>query len=129
MKRLFIIGLAFLLLGPPMIYAEENKKIAVASTGKTVKAPVSTQAARSPYYLLFDIKGKLIQVLDNPYRHASRGAGSSAACFLSQNEVTIVIAGNFGPKMIHNLKNKDITYLQFKGLVGDAVKKALEGRQ
>ena len=41
---------------------------------------------------------------------------------------TIVIAGNFGSKMINTLKNKGITHFEFKGYVNDAVKKALERR-
>ena len=127
MKRIVFIGLAFLLLCPVMSNAAntEKIKIAVASGDKTSKASVSNKAAKCPYYLIFDSKGRLTEVIDNPYGDASRGAGPSAANFLAQKGVTIVIAGNFGSKMINTLKNKGITHFEFKGRVNDAVKSVL----
>jgi len=123
------MGLAALLLYPVMVHGAgfDTQKIAVASGGKTVKSSVSTQAAKCPYYLIFDNQRKLIEVLDNPYMHARRGAGPSAAHLLAKRGATMVIAGNFGSKMVHTLKSKNITHFQFKGSVVDAVKKALDG--
>ncbi len=128
MKRIVLIGLVFLLLCPVMGNAAntEKIKIAVASGDKTAKASVSNEAAKCPYYLIFDSKGKLAEVIDNPYRDASRGAGPSAANFLAQQGVTLVIAGNFGSKMINTLKNKGITHFEFKGRVNEAVKRVLK---
>ena len=103
----------------------KNEKIAVASSGKTLKASVGNKAAKCPYYLIFDSKGELIDVINNPYGDASGGAGPSAANFLAGTDVTIVIAGNFGSKMTNTLKSNDITHFRFKGSVGDAVKKVL----
>jgi len=128
MKKLPIIGLIFLLLGPVITHADENQKIAVASIGKTEKAPVCHQAARSPYYIVFDGMGRLTEVVDNPYKNVSGGAGPSVAHFLVQRGVSMVIAGNFGPKIIHALEGNKVTYFQFEGTVGDAVQKALKGR-
>jgi len=68
----------------------------------------------------------LIESIDNPYRDARRGAGPSAANFLAQRGVTMIIAGNFGWKMINTLKNKGITHFEFKGCVDDAVKRVLK---
>ena len=128
MKRIILIGLVFLLLCPVMGNAAntEKIKIAVASGDKTAKASVSNEAAKCPYYLIFDSKGKLAEVINNPYGDASRGAGPSAANFLAQQGVTLVIAGNFGSKMINTLKNKGITHFEFKGRVNEAVKRVLK---
>jgi len=128
MKRIVLIGIAFLLLCPLMGNAAdlEKMKIAVASSGKTSKASVSNKAAKCPYYLIFDSKGKLTDVIDNPYGDASGGAGPSAANFLARTGATTVIAGNFGSKMINTLKSNGITHFEFKGSVGDAVKKVLK---
>ncbi len=128
MKRMVFISLAILLLCPVMINAAEleKMKIAVAASSKTAKASVSNMAAKCPYYLIFNNKGELIEVIDNPYRDTSGGAGPSAANFLAQRGVTIVIAGNFGSKMINTLKNKGITHFEFKGRVDDAVKRVLQ---
>ena len=128
MKRMVFISLAILLLCPVMVNAAEleKMKIAVAASSKTAKASVSNMAAKCPYYLIFNNKGELIEVIDNPYSDASGGAGPSAANFLAQRGVTIVIAGNFGSKMINTLKNKGITHFEFKGRVDDAVKRLLQ---
>ena len=131
MKRLFFISLAILFLCAVMVNAAELEKIkiAVASGDKTVKASVSNEAAKCPYYLIFDSEGKLTEVIDNPYENASGGAGPSVANFLAQRGVTIVVAGNFGSKMINTLKDNDMAHFEFEGGIDDAVKRALEGGQ
>jgi len=127
MRRIIFVSLAILLFCSVVVNAADSKNdiIAVASSGKTSKASVSNKAAKCPYYLIFDIKGKMIEVIDNPYGDANRSAGPSAANFLAQQGVTIVIAGNFGSKMINTLKNKGITHFEFKGRADDAVKSVL----
>ena len=131
MKRIILISTAILFLCSVSGNASDfkNGKIAVASSGKTEKASVSNRAAKCPYYILFDSKGELIEVIDNAYADASGGAGPSAANFLAETGVTMAIAGNFGSKMTNTLKNNGITLFRFKGSVGDAVKTALEGRK
>jgi len=128
MKKIVFVSLAILFLCSVAVNAADsiNDKIAVASNGETLKASVSNKAAKCPYYLIFDSKGNLTEVIDNPYEDASRSAGPSAANFLAGKGVTMVIAGNFGSKMINTLKSNGITHFEFKGSVGDAVKKVLK---
>jgi len=128
MKRLLLVSLAILFLFAVMVNAAEMR-FAVASSDETAEASVSNEAAKCPYYLIFDSKGELTEVIDNPYKNASGGAGPSAANFLAQRGVTIVIAGSFGSKMINALESKGVVHFESKGSVGDAVKKALEGGQ
>jgi predicted Fe-Mo cluster-binding NifX family protein len=104
----------------------EDSKIAIAATGQTVEASVSDMAARSPYYLVFNKAGRLTEIIDNPYKEATRGAGASVANFLAQKNIAIVVAGSFGLKMMNTLKNRGIGYLEFNGRVSDVVKRALE---
>ena len=128
MKRIVFISLAILLLCPVMANAGEleKMKIAVAASSKTAKASVSNMAAKCPYYLIFNNKGELIEVIDNPYRDASGGAGPSAANFLAQRDIDIIVAGSFGSKMIDALRNSGKTHFEFKGRVDDAVKSVLK---
>jgi len=128
MKRIIFISLAILFFCPFTINAGEleNMKIAVAADSKDAKASVSNKAAKCPYYLIFNNKGKLVEVIDNPYSNTSGGAGPSAANFLARRGVTILIAGDFGSKMINTLENKGVTHFEFKGLADNAVKKVLE---
>jgi predicted Fe-Mo cluster-binding NifX family protein len=110
-----------------VIYAEpENEmRIAIASESKQLTSRVSTLAGRSPYYLIFDSAGKLIEVVENPYKEVRGGAGTSITYYLSEKGVTLIIAELFGNKMINAMKSKGITYYEFKGIVNDAVKKIL----
>ncbi len=131
MKRIILSSIATLFLCSLMVNAADfkNTKIAVASSAKTEKASVSNRAAKCPYYLIIDSNGELVEVVDNPYADAGGGAGPSAANFLARTGVTMVIAGDFGPKMTNALKNNGITPFGFEGSVGGAVKMALERRQ
>jgi len=128
MKRMILISLAILLICPVMVNAAEleNMKIAVAASSKSAKASVSNIAAKCPYYHIFNNKGKLIEVIDNPYKDASRGAGPLAANFLAQRGIDIIVAESFGSKMINALKNNGKTHFEFKGSVDDAVKRVLK---
>lgn len=128
MKRMFFIGLIILFLFPIMVNAaeSENMRIAVAANNKTEGATVSERAAKCPYFLMFDKNGELIEVIDNPYKDAMRDAGTSAANFLVQKDVDIIVAGSFGLKMIDALRSNGKIHFKFKGTVDDAVKKALK---
>jgi len=128
MKRMILISLIILLLYPVMVNAAEleNMEIAVAADSKSTKASVSKIAAKCPYYLIFNNKGKLIEVIDNPYKDASRNAGPSAANFLAQRGIDTIVAESFGSKMIDELRNNDKTHFEFKGSVDDAVKRVLK---
>jgi len=127
MKRMIFISLAILLLCPVMANAAdlEKMKIAVAANSKTAEASVSNMAAKCPYYHIFNNKGELIEVIDNPYRDTSRGAGPLAANFLVQRDIDIIVAESFGSKMIDALRNSGKTHFEFKGRVDDAIKKVL----
>jgi len=50
----------------------------------------------------------------------------SAANFLAQRDIDIIVAGSFGSKMIDALRNSGKTHFEFKGLVDDAVKRVLK---
>jgi predicted Fe-Mo cluster-binding NifX family protein len=96
--------------------------IAVASSGRTINDPVENVAARSPYFLLFDRQGTLIEFLENPYRDASGGAGPLVADLLARRNVTALVAGNFGVNLRASLEEKAINYIEFSGKVEEAVR-------
>ena len=126
MFRLLIISITIVLMFQPCLMGEEKVVIAVASDGETLKAAVSHLAARCPYFLLVDSEGIVMKAVENPYKDTRGGAGVSAANFLAEKNVTIVIAGNFGTKMKDVLKEKEISCFEFEGIVEEAIKKILE---
>jgi len=126
MLRILIVLITFVLLFQPHVMGEETTIIAVASDGEALEAAVSHLAARGAFFLIVDSKGKLLEAVENPYKDTRGGAGVSAANFLAEKNVTIVVAGNFGNKMKDALKSQEITYFEFEGIVEDAIKKVLE---
>ncbi len=126
MLRIVIVLIMLVLMFPPYSVGEEDVIIAVASEGKTLKDSVSQLAARCPYFLFIDGTGKLLEAVDNPYEDTRGGAGVSAANFLAERNVTIVIAGMFGGKMKNVLETKEIAYFESQGTGEEAIKKVLE---
>jgi predicted Fe-Mo cluster-binding NifX family protein len=126
MKRVLVVIPLFLLFFALNAIAAGTSKIAVSSEGSSPLSQVSAIAARCPYFLVFDGKGKFLEAVENPYRNAAGGAGSQVVGFLANKGATVVVAGGFGQKMVGGMKAKGIRYLEFKGTVADAVKKALK---
>ncbi len=88
-------------------------KIAVATEDKDVNALVSERAGRAPYYLIFEIsdgKTKLLEIIDNPFKMGSGGAGFSVAKMLADKNVDIIIAGKFGPNMEMAMNERKVKY-------------------
>ena len=121
--------LVLVVLMASLVYAADQGKIAVASEGKVTTADVSGVAGRSPYFLIFEGDGKLLEGVDNPYKATGRGAGTSVASFLAQKGVTFFVAGEFGRNMTQAMKAKGIKYLEFHGSAEAALKKVLEERE
>jgi predicted Fe-Mo cluster-binding NifX family protein len=128
MKKISLTILSVIFLLASLVYAADQGKIAVAAEGKTAAAKVSGVAARAPYFLIFDGSGKFLEAIDNPYKTAKGGAGTSVVPFLAQKGATAVVAGEFGENMIQAMKGKGIRYLEFKGSAEEALKKVLEGK-
>jgi predicted Fe-Mo cluster-binding NifX family protein len=125
MKRALFLILFLFLFVTAFVFAQPKEKIAIAAGGKTTAAKVSSVAARSPYYLIFDGSGKLLEALENPYEAAKSGAAASVLSLLAKKGVTLIIAGDFGDNMIQDMKGKGIKYVEFKGSVEEALQKGL----
>jgi len=100
-----------------------TEKIAIASKGEARKSSVSSQAARCPYYLIFDRSGSLLEAIVNPYRKMAGPAASRAAQLLADKNVKMVIAGQFGKRMVHELVDKGICYICLEGKVEKVLKR------
>jgi predicted Fe-Mo cluster-binding NifX family protein len=97
-------------------------KIAVASTGKKSDSKVSSVSGRAPFYLIFE-NDKLVKVISNPFRIGGGGAGFGVAKMLINENVEMVISGNFGPNLLETLKEKNI---KIKIVTGRTVEEAIK---
>ena len=128
MKKSFLLSflLVFVLTASVSNTWADNSKIAVVSEGNTADSVVCAVAARGPYFLIFDGKGKFIEALDNPYQNAGGGASGLVVDYLSDKGITTIIAGNFGNKMIATMTARRIHYFKFQGSAVNAVKKVIQ---
>jgi len=129
MNRMGGCVLILFFLTTSLVYAEDWAKVAVAAEEAAATASVSGKAARSPYFLIFDGTGALLEAVDNPHKQVKRGAGALVAGFLAQKGVNLVVAGEFGDRMIHSMKREGMEHLEFVGTVDGALKKVQEGRK
>ena len=105
-----------------------QEKIAIASVTDSRKATISDQAARCPYYLIFDRSGTLLEALENPCRDIAGAAAQKAAKLLAEKEVKMVVAEQFGRRMTRELEDKGICYIRLSGKVEKALKRILTRR-
>jgi predicted Fe-Mo cluster-binding NifX family protein len=124
MEKSISVMLAILFMAFSLAFAGEKEKIAVAANDKTPAASVSKQAGPSLFFLIFDGKGNLIETIANPYKGG--GGGIAVADFLAGKGVTIVVAQEFGNRIIEVMKGKGIRAVAFTGTAEEAVKKALQ---
>jgi predicted Fe-Mo cluster-binding NifX family protein len=130
MKRFVVAGLAVsLLLTSVLVLAQQDRaeKIAVAASGKAPSAAVGSQPGRAPYFLFFDKRGAFVEAVDNPYKDAG-GAGISTVEFLAGKGVTVLVAGDYGPRIVEVMKGKGIRAVTFTGTAADAVTKLVSAK-
>jgi predicted Fe-Mo cluster-binding NifX family protein len=120
-----LLGVIILMI-LPHLQASENDVIVVAAEGKTVEAAVSQRAARCSYFLFFDGDGNLKSAEENPFKDNRGSAGVSAADYLAERNVSVLVAGMFGNKMQGALEGHEITMVEFSGSVADALKHVLK---
>lgn len=102
---------------------KSSNKIAVAAVGDSINSEISMKAGRAPYYLIFDENGDFQKALKNPAQSRRGGASRLVIDLLLQESCKTVIAGNFGEKMLNQLKANEIEYFQRKGIVKNVVQK------
>ncbi len=127
-KRSLNFIITYLLLTLILFYFEQNAwpsspktLIAVASVGPELHCSVCNQAARAPYFLIFDSSGRLIKTLSNPYAKDLSMAGPKVARFLSDNGVKVLVADKIGFKMERALLRLGLIFFQVTGTAKDAV--------
>jgi len=121
-----VLVVLFLVVG--VAFAEQKGKIAVATGDKSPEAAVSEKAGLAPYFLIFDEKGNLIEMIDNPFKTRKFEAGHLMADFLPGKGVTAVIGTDYCGEIVDVLKNKGLTPYNFQGSAKEAVEKLLQGK-
>ena len=126
MKKIILLLFVIVISFSSGSYAAERSKIAVASEGPGEMSSISAKAARSPFFLIFDEHGALMEVVENLFKDASKGVGTSVVDLLSQKGVTALIAETFGDKTMNALKENGIAYYELQGSATAGAKKVIK---
>ena len=113
--------LFLLLLISPLGNLFAADKLAVAAEGSEASASISMNAARAPFYLIFEQSGRMIMSLKNTAAEESSGASSKAVKLLQEYGVGTLVAGDFGGKMLSAMKEQDIKHVIATGTVADTI--------
>lgn len=100
----------------------EPALVAVASDDREPSGPTGQLAGRSAYFLIFDHKGRFIDIVKNPYSAANEAIAPRVADLLAASQVSVFVAERFGQKIENALTEKNIQYFEFSGPIEEAVK-------
>lgn len=104
--------------------AQTPMRIAVAAVAPAADAAVSKVAARAPHIVIFDAEGKLLESHPNPAVKNPSSAGAALARWLSEKNVQVLIAGEFGGKLSAALAERKIREVVASGAANKAVREA-----
>ncbi|MBI4271921.1 MAG: hypothetical protein HY615_16410 [Candidatus Rokubacteria bacterium] len=126
MKKIILtsVGL-WLLLASVVACAGQGGRgeIAVATESDTPVASVSRQAGLSPFFLLFDKDGTLLEAMKNPVQTGGMGSGTAVVDSLADKGVKVLVAEGFGSRIVEYMASKGMRQLEYKGSAADAVKR------
>jgi len=120
--------LVVLFLVISLVFAQQRGKICVATKEKSSEAAVSDLAALAPYFLIFDEKGNLVEMIDNPFKDEKGRAGRLIGGFLAEKGVTAIIGRDYCGDIVGILKNDGVTPYNFQGGAAEAATKVAQGK-
>ncbi len=102
-------------------------KVAVASSGEGLNAPVDMRLGRCANVIVVDTNTMEFEVHSNPGALAGTGAGVAAAQVVADAGAEAAIAGNFGINSLRAFNSGGIVAYVGSGTVGQAVEALLAG--
>jgi predicted Fe-Mo cluster-binding NifX family protein len=101
-------------------------RIAVAAITMDIDSEVAKHGARAPCYLVFDDRGVLSESINNPYSRVDRAAAPQVSALLADRGITMVAAGDFGPRFVAELEQRGIDIARRSGPVSDVVQQLID---
>ena len=83
-------------------------KIAIATSGKDVKAQVDPHFGRCEWYCIYDTETKITDFIENTSRHLNEKAGCNVVDFLLTKGINMAGAGRFGSKVVEAFRANNI---------------------
>lgn len=104
-------------------------KVAVASSGAELDAPMDPRFGRCPWFVIVDTDSMEFEAVENPGPQMGSGAGIQAAQLVGDAGADAVVAGNYGPNAAQALQAGGIRMFQGAGMtVRQAAQAAAAGQ-
>jgi len=107
-------------------------KIAISSTGKTLKSDVDARFGRCNYFLIVEIDKKKKEIknfkaIENTGKDQMGGAGITAGQIVAKQKVDAIITVNLGPRAFSVFEQFKIKTYQGEGKIKEVVQDFLDG--
>jgi len=76
-----------------------NMKIAITSVGNSIDSKIDQRFGRCEYFVIYDTDTGDIEILPNPNKDATGGAGPASVQLIASRNVQKIISGEFGAKV------------------------------
>lgn len=74
-------------------------RVAITSMDDNIESMMNPRFGRCAFFAIYDTVSHQIEIVPNPAKDASGGAGPAAVQFIAQKKVDKVISGDFGNKI------------------------------
>ncbi|HOW45288.1 MAG TPA: NifB/NifX family molybdenum-iron cluster-binding protein [Candidatus Aminicenantes bacterium] len=104
-------------------------KIAFATSGNNVSAPLESRFGRASKFLIYDLENQSFEIIDNQQNlAAAQGAGIQAAETVVRSGAKALVSGHCGPKAFRVLAAAGVKiYASDAATIADAVAKYKAG--
>ncbi len=97
-------------------------KICVTSQGKDLNSEIDSRFGRCSYFIFYDTDTMEYEVVENPWKEASGGAGIQAAQLVVSKGVKYVITGKLGPNAENVVTAAGISVINKSGKISEILK-------
>ncbi len=74
-------------------------KVAITSTGETLDSKIDQRFGRCAYFVIYDTDTGEAEIVPNPNKDATGGAGPATVQMVTSHNVQKIISGEFGVKV------------------------------
>ncbi|MFC1736368.1 NifB/NifX family molybdenum-iron cluster-binding protein [Candidatus Hydrogenedentota bacterium] len=107
---------------PLVLHGNKARLVAIASTGRDIRSPVSYLFGRAPYFIVCDRLKRTYVSIPNKHKDAQHAAGLRAAQMIAKKKVDAVCGNNIGfePARVFDKANIEM-YTDTKGTVWETL--------
>ncbi len=100
--------------------------IAVTSSGRDIAGPVGKDALKEPFFLIFDVEGRFIDVIKNPYANRDDAVEPLIANLMASSQISKFLAETIDSSLKTHLEAKKVQVFQIAGPIQDAVQSLMD---